>query len=37
MAQPVFVTSGDGGFTATEVARGPWDPGAHTEGPRPLC
>lgn len=33
MAQPVFVTSGDGGFTATEVARGPWDPGAQHGGP----
>src|SRR5579864_7305212 len=32
MAQPVFVSSGDGGFTATEVARGPWDPKAQHGG-----
>lgn len=32
MAPPVFVSSGDGGFTATEVARGPWDPKAQHGG-----
>src|SRR5438270_12343183 len=32
MAQPVFVSSGDGRFTATEVARGPWDPKAQHGG-----
>jgi hypothetical protein len=28
----VFVSSGDGGFTATEMARGPWDPKAQHGG-----
>lgn len=32
MAQSVFVSSGDGQLTATEVARGPWDPNAQHGG-----
>jgi hypothetical protein len=32
MAQPVFLSRGDGRFTATEVARGPWDPNAQHGG-----
>jgi hypothetical protein len=32
MAHSVFVSSADGGFTATEVARGPWDPEAQHGG-----
>jgi len=32
MAQPVFLSSGDGRFTATEVARGPWDAQAQHGG-----
>ena len=32
MASPVFVSSGDGRFTATDMARGPWDPKAQHGG-----
>lgn len=32
MARSVFVSAGDGHFTATELARGPWDPGAQHGG-----
>lgn len=32
VAQSVFVSSGDGRYTATEVARGPWDPNAQHGG-----
>jgi hypothetical protein len=32
MAQPVFVSGPDGRFTATELARGPWDPKAQHGG-----
>lgn len=32
MAQSVFVPSGEGRFTATEAARGPWDPKAQHGG-----
>ncbi|MFL5822430.1 MAG: thioesterase family protein [Solirubrobacteraceae bacterium] len=32
MADAVFIPAGDGRFRATEVARGPWDPGAQHGG-----
>jgi len=32
MKQSVFVSAGEGRFTATEVARGPWDPGSQHGG-----
>ena len=32
MAEAVFIPAGDGRFTASELARGPWDPGAQHGG-----
>src|SRR5436305_883318 len=32
MAEAVFIAGADGGFTATDLARGPWDPDAQHGG-----
>jgi len=33
MAESFYIPSGDGEFVATELTRGPWDPGAQHAGP----
>src|SRR3954454_7274429 len=33
MSQSFYVTDGDGSFVASELTRGPWDPGAQHAGP----